>query len=43
VDANPPYDALIPIDLIAERKAYSSGKQRQANAQFIAVPAHRFI
>jgi hypothetical protein len=37
------YEALIPIDLIADRKAYSSEKHRQVNAQFIAGPAHCFI
>jgi hypothetical protein len=42
VDTNPPHDALIPIYLIADQKAYSSKKHGQANAQFIARPAHRF-
>ena len=40
VDINLPYDALIPIDLSADRKAYASDKQRQVNAQFLAGPAH---
>ena len=30
-------------DLIADRKAYSSEKHRQGDAQFIAGPAHCFI
>ena len=43
VDTNLPYDTLISIDLIAERKAYASDQQRQGNAQFIAGPAPCFI
>jgi hypothetical protein len=43
VDTNLPYDALIPIDLIADQKAYSSEQHGQVNAQFIADPAHCFI
>ena len=39
VDTNLPYDALLPTDLIADRKAYASDKQRQGNAQFLAGPA----
>ena len=43
VDINLPYDALIPIDLIADRKAYASDKQGQGDAQFLAGPAPCFI
>jgi len=43
VDTHPPYNALLAIDLIADRKAYASAKHRQVNAQFIADPAHCFI
>ena len=38
MDTNPPSGTLIPTDLIADRKAYSSEKQRQVTAQFIAGP-----
>jgi hypothetical protein len=43
VDTHPPYNALLSIDLIADRKAYASEKHRQVNAQFIAGPAHDVI
>ena len=36
MDTNPPRDALIPIYLIADQKAYSSEKHGQVNTQFIA-------
>ncbi|SEL40174.1 hypothetical protein SAMN05216387_11039 [Nitrosovibrio tenuis] len=43
MDTNPPRDALIPIYLIADQKAYSSEKHGQVNAQLIARLGHCFI
>ena len=33
----------MPIDRVADMKAYSSGKRRQGDGQLIAGPAHYLI